>query len=465
MKRLSFPGRGIVSVPLALLLVAASTPGPSQARRAQAGTSISVVYSATYLFDSNALAATWWNRIKKEFQAQHPGVTLNLIGEQGSDTDEVNKIYLMLRSASTTPDVLSIPTDPIGAMGASGYLQPLNSYVAKWSKWKQISPAIQNESAVNGQVLAINSGNNDFGLLYDVRIFKKAGLPVPWHPHSWADILAAARKIKALNLPKTYPIWLMAGQANGAVTVLQGTANLLVGATQPTIFDAKTNKWVVRSSGLTDTFQFYHTLASEGLGAPTGDLFTPQVFAPLYQKWVRAEQFPIIFAGNWSPGNCLPFLGGINWPQGKQIYQATAIPTENGQKPGVATAIGGWAFSMTAASKHKDLAWALIQLMSDTQNIVDMGNWSGVVPPATVDGFSKAYVNFLPPYNAEFNSYLQYGTTLPSGAAYPKYVQAMNDTTGQLMQNPSMTAKQAADYFANEVTQLIGDSSQVETLS
>jgi maltose-binding protein MalE len=120
---------------------------------------------------------------------------------------------------------------------------------------------------------------------------------------------------------------------------------------------------------------------------------------------------------------------------------------------------------MTSASKHKDLAWDLVQLMSNTQNIVDMGNWSGVVPPATVDGFSKSYVNFLPPYNAEFNAWLQYGTTLPSGAEYPKWVHAMNDTTGQLMQNAGMTAKQAADYFANEVSQLIGDSSMVETLN
>ena len=435
----------------------------SPARAPYAGITISVVYSQTYLFDGTADAIAWWKSIKQQFEKLYPGSHLTLVPEQGTDEDEVSKINLMLRSASTTPDVLSIPTAPVGAMAVSGYLQPLNSYVATWTKWKQFPPAIQQESAVNGQIYGVNTGNNDCGLLYSKPLFAKAGLPRDWHPRTWADLIAAATRIRSSS-PKVHPLFMMAGKANGAITVLQGAGNLLVGAKQPTIFDTKTGKWVVRSSGLADLFTFIHTMASQHLLGPTGDVFTPQIFTPLLNTWLRNQRYAMAIACNWMPATWLgPAYGGVLWPQSKQVWGATAMPTEAGQKPGIATVLGGWTFSMAASSQHKDLAWKLIQLMSDTKNIITLGNQSGVIPPAVSDTNSKAYVDFLPPYNAIFNSFLPSGTTLPAGPAYPKWAEAMNDTTGQLMQNTSMTGQQAQDSFAQEATQLIGPD-QVETL-
>jgi multiple sugar transport system substrate-binding protein len=205
-------------------------------------------------------------------------------------------------------------------------------------------------------------------------------------------------------------------------------------------------------------------MSSEGLLGPTSDVFTPQIFTPLLTNWLRNQKYGIAVACNWMPAVWLgPQLGGVTWTQGKHVWGAAAMPTEFGQKPGIATVIGGWTFSMSAASKHKDLAWDLIKLMSEPKNIVTLGNQSGVIPPAQSIGNSPAYVNFLVPYNKIFNSFLPYGTTLPSGPAYPKWAEAMNDTTGQIMQNPGMTGQQAQDFFAQEATQLIGPD-QVETL-
>jgi multiple sugar transport system substrate-binding protein len=458
-----------LSTVVTLVLILMVGPGHSRASapasHARAGVTISVVYSQTYLFDDTPHAIAWWKSIKQQFEKRYPGDHLTLIPEQGTDEDEVSKINLMLRSPATTPDVLSIPTAPVGAMAAAGYLEPLNSYVAKWAKWKDIPPAIQQESAVNGQIYGVNTGNNDCGLLYDRPYFTKAGIAVPWKPRTWADILSAARKIKK-NLPKVHPFFMMAGKANGAITVLQGDGNLLVGARQPTIFDSKTGKWVVRSSGLLDLFGFLHTMSAEGLLGPTGDVFTPQIFTPLLNNWLPHQKYAMAVACNWMPAVWLaPSLGtgGINWAQGRNVWGAVAMPTEFGQKPGIATVIGGWTFSMAASSKHKDMAWNLIKLMSESNNIITLGNQSGVIPPAKSDGDSPAYVNFLVPYNAIFNSFLPAGTTLPSGAAYPKWAEAMNDTTGAIMQNPGMTGQQAQDMFAQEATQLIGPD-QVETL-
>src|SRR5579872_581859 len=163
----------IASVAIALLLVASSGlgTGQTQARHSAANTTITVVESASYLFDTAALTTQWWAEIKKEFEAKNPGVTLKVIAEPGIDVDEVNKINLMLRSPSTTPDVLSIPDWAVGGMAAASYLEPLDTYVATWDKWKQISPAVQQQHAFNGKIWAINAGNNDQGLLYDIPMF------------------------------------------------------------------------------------------------------------------------------------------------------------------------------------------------------------------------------------------------------------------------------------------------------
>jgi len=455
------------AVIVTLLLVASTGPRVSSAstvpQGAYAGVTISVVYSQTYLFDGTPQAIAWWKSIKKQFEQRYPGSHLTLIPEQGTDEDEVSKINLMLRSPSTTPDVLSIPTAPVGAMAAAGYLQPLNSLVANWSKWKDIPTAIQQESSFNGQVYGVNTGNNDCGLLYSRPLFRKAGIAVPWTPHTWADLLTAARKIKKSS-PKVHPFFMMAGKANGAITVLQGAGNLLLGAKQPTIFDTKTQKWVASSSGLLDLFGFIHSMESEGLLGPTGDIFTPQIFTPLLNDWLRNQKYAIAIGCNWMPATWLgPTFGGVTWPQGKDVWGAAGMPTEFGQKPGITTVLGGWTFSLSAASKHKDMGWNLIKLMSEPSNIITLGNESGVIPPARSDTSSAAYVNFLKPYNAIFNAFLPYGKPLPSGPAYPKWTEAMNDTTGALMQNPGMTGQQALAQFSQEATQLISPD-QVETL-
>ena len=97
---------------------------------------------------------------------------------------------------------------------------------------------------------------------------------MPWTPHNWNDILNAARTIKA-KLPHIIPVWLNAGSSSGDNGILQGAGNLLAGSTVPTIYDKKTQKWVVDSPGLREVLDFYHSVYSEGMGANLSDLFSP----------------------------------------------------------------------------------------------------------------------------------------------------------------------------------------------
>src|SRR5262249_2477450 len=186
------------AVTLSLIVAAGPRAGlaSAPARHAGAGVTFSVAYSSEYVFDTSAAAPVWWKSIKKQYEQRYPGNHLRLVPIPGSDVDETTKLNLMVRSASTTPDVMQIPTAPLGAMAAVGYLESSNKYVQSWPKWKEIPHNVQFESAVNGQIYGVINGNNNCGLFYDRLYFKKAGLTTNWHPRTWADVINAARAIK-----------------------------------------------------------------------------------------------------------------------------------------------------------------------------------------------------------------------------------------------------------------------------
>ena len=121
----------------------------------------------------------------------------------------------MNASASTAPDVMYEDTFLVNSDVAAGYLAPLNSYVSKWSGWKEFSPAAQAAAkGADGQIYGVSMGTDTRGLYYNKVVFAKAGLPVPWHPTTWAQVLAAAAKIKATE-PGVTPMNVYGGTGQG----------------------------------------------------------------------------------------------------------------------------------------------------------------------------------------------------------------------------------------------------------
>ena len=251
-----------------------SLAGAPLPARAADKTVISVAYGETYVFDTEDLTKQWWNGIKQQFEAKYPNVTLKLVPIGGGYDDIINKLSLLYRSPETAPDVAQIATPVIAQFAASGYLLPIDHLVTTTDWWPHFPKAIQGEGVYAGKLYAVNTGENDSQLYYDMGMFKQAGLPVPWTPHSWNDILTAARAIKA-KVPGIIPVWLNAGTSSGDNGILQGAGNMLAGSTEPTIYDTNTGKWVVDSTGLREVLDFYHSVYNEGMGAKISDLFSP----------------------------------------------------------------------------------------------------------------------------------------------------------------------------------------------
>jgi len=432
-------------------------------RGAQAAdkTVLTLAYSETYVFDTEDFTKKWWGGIKTEFEKEHPDVTVQLEPINGGYDDIINKLSLLYRSPATAPDIAQMATPTVDQFASSGYLLPLDKYLATASWWKKFPPAIQSEGAWQGKTYSVNTGENDSQLYYNIPMFKKVGLPVPWQPKSWDDILNAARVIKA-KLPGTVPLWILAGTGSGDNTLLMGFNNLLPGSDTPTIFDGKTQKWVVDSPGIREVLGFYHAVYSEHLGAALSDLFsTSGVTAPVFliQKQKVAITFGSNFyGGNWSNTICTPC-----WPQAAQIAGVAPIPTMKGQAPGIATTIGGWDLVASATTKHPDLTWQLLDLMENEENQINAANWAGFVPGDADYVKSADFLNFAVPYNAVSAQVLPDGVIEPPNANYLIWSRGVQEATGALAQHPDTSVDAAvkiiSDYVSNQL-----DPSQVETL-
>ncbi|MCU1490873.1 MAG: hypothetical protein JWM85_2278 [Acidimicrobiaceae bacterium] len=423
---------------------------------------ISVLYTNNYVFDSDALAAKWWNSIAKQWKSADPSAKLTLLGTGGTDVDEMNKAAVLFRSPSQTPCVIQLPTSYVGEFAGSGYLASLNSYVSGSSApsfWTGMPKSVQAISTINGQVDAVNAGNNDSGILYNKVMLKKAGVAVPWTPKTWQDVISAAKKVKKAY-PKVYALWAAAGVSAGPTNVLQGIGNLIDGSTNPVMFDSKTGKWVVNSPGLRATLSFYQTVFADGLGAPTSQLFRSDSVGqpPLLMK---QGKLAIALGSNWYTGDWLP-TSGAPWPQASSTVGVAPIPTENGQAPGNATTIGGWAWAISKACPDKATAWKFITLAQNPTNQLNTAVWSGFVPPDSSVGTQAAFTKSSL-YQAQFSQYAANGVALPNNTNFPVYARALNTVTGNFAQNPKTSLSSALATMKQLVTEQLGANS-VETL-
>ena len=424
---------------------------------------ITVAYSTTYVFDSDETSVIWWNKVKKEFEAAYPKAKLNLQGFNGTDVDLVNKVALEYKNPSTTPDVFMLPSGYVGQWVGSDYLLPLDSFVNDATKapfWSTFPKVIQDESRINGKVYAVNTGENNSAIYYNTSMLQKAGISLPWSPKNWDDLLAAARAVKASG-QKVVAFWAPAGTSAGAGGVLQGSANMVYGSSTPTIFDYKTNKWVVDSPGLREVFSFYKSIYSEGLGGSTSDLFSPKaVGRPVVL--LKDHQMAIAIGSNWFADAWTE--DNRHWGTAAQEASAIPIPTSHGQAPGSASTLGGWAVAISKVTKHPQLSWGLLKVIQSDDNQTYIANRAGFVPPNQTVAKSLGYLEFAPPFNKAFGDALPNSRLVPSEQeGYPVWVQGIGQATGQIATDPSTSVDAAIKILKDTVTNQVG-ADKVETL-
>ncbi|MBT1095838.1 extracellular solute-binding protein [Streptomyces chartreusis] len=365
------PVRPTASLPtlLALTLAAAGTLTACGGGSGSDPDTVKVSYKQS-MDNSIKVMDTYLADIKKQFEKANPGKKVEFVPIKAPDSEYYTKLQQMLRSPKTAPDLVYEDTFLINSDITSGYLKPLDPYLAKWQDWNQfIDTAQAAAEGEDGKTYGVPDGTDTRGLWFSKDVFKKAGLPADWQPKTWNDVLDAARTIKE-KVPGVIPLNVYTGKPVGEAATMQTFEMLLYGTNDGTadpLYDKSAKKWVAGSKGFKDSLSFVETVYKEKLGPEVSDALDPNVGTRIRGEWLPKGKLGIALDGSWLPQDWLPG-SGHEWPEWSEELGLAAMPTQNGQAPGKVSMSGGWTWSIPAKAGNPDLAFEFIKTMQTKAN-------------------------------------------------------------------------------------------------
>ncbi|MDX3136466.1 extracellular solute-binding protein [Streptomyces europaeiscabiei] len=389
--------------------------------------------------------------VKKQFEKANPGKKVKLVPIKAPDSEYYTKVQQMLRSPKTAPDLVYEDTFLINSDITSGYLKPLDDYLADWKDWDQfIDTARTAAKAEDGKTYGIPDGTDTRGLWFDKAIFEKAGLPADWQPKNWADILSAARTIKD-KVPDVIPLNVYTGKPAGEAATMQGFEMLLYGTQDATaagasdpLYDEKSKKWKAGTQGFKDALTFVETVYKEKLGPEVSDALDPNISTRVRGELLPEGKLGINLDGSWLPQDWLPGSGHA-WPQWSEKLGLAHMPTQNGQSPGKVSMSGGWTWAIPAKAGNPDLAFEFIETMQSKANAQ---KWyianSGIAVRKDVAS-DPAYAEAQP--GIKFFTDLVSSTHYrPAYPAYPKVSTAIQEAMESVTTQDASVSEAAKNY-------------------
>jgi multiple sugar transport system substrate-binding protein len=257
----------VLVLTFALAALTAGAAGQPEAARGAPAVTLTITANAVIGGKNNAEASWIVNYVIPNFERTHPGVTVRFAGSGAADEAYKAQIALDRRTGGGA-DIMSIDGIWVGEFAEARFIRPLQSVVGpsytRWAGWKQIPKAVQANASFRGIRYGIPAGTDGRIIYFNKTLFGRAGLPQRWQPRSWADILAAARRIKS-RLPDVTPLQVNAGTAMGEATTAQGFLPLLHG-TGKRIYNPGTRKWLGNTRELRAVLNFYRQVYTTGLG-------------------------------------------------------------------------------------------------------------------------------------------------------------------------------------------------------
>lgn len=389
----------------------------------------------------------WLTSVKTEFEKAHPGVTVELQPIQGAQY--ATKIPLLMSDPSSAPEVLAEDSFMINADSEAGYLEPLK--VDSWSDWSNFNEAIK--AAAKGKddkTYGVPFSTDVRGLYYNKELFKKAGLPVPWEPKNWQDILTASQTIHE-KLPDIIPFWMNSGKAGQEATTMQTFEMLLYGTANPLY---ENSKWITQSPGILSSLNFINNIYSNGFGPPLSQVLTAQAGQVLETDLMPNQKVAIALNGNWLTGTWAA-SGSKPWPEALDVYDFVKMPTENGQAPGFTSMSGGWTLAVGAKSVEKELGWEFIQLAINEKHNKEFAMLDGALTPRLDVAKDKEYSEQPGTLYAKAADFITYTHVRPSTADYPVVSTAIQEMVEKVV-TQGASPQDAMTQYAQSVERSVG---------
>jgi multiple sugar transport system substrate-binding protein len=149
---------------------------------------------------------TWWTgqadqpeqmleKMAKEFHSAHPNVTIKVSSGAPTTDDLLQKISAGFVSGDY-PDISYAYGSWAGELASSGRMQDITKKVADPAvKWSEFPQSAQQTAKPSGKVIGFPAVVDDLSIIYNKRLFDKAGLSYPTNDWTWDQFRAAAKKL------------------------------------------------------------------------------------------------------------------------------------------------------------------------------------------------------------------------------------------------------------------------------
>ena len=397
---------------------------------------------------------------KEKMRAEGRDVDLQFIQFGGSD-EALQQQYALDLSVRAGADIMAFDGFWVPEFVEAGYLKPLDEVagpkVWEWEGWQHIPEGLRGLLSFNNKIYGLALGTDVRKLYYRADLFEQAGIPMPWEPKSWEDVLETARLIKE-RLPGVTPLQINAGTAMGEATTMQGYFMVLLG-TGVHMYDFERGKWVVEHPGILDTLRFYKTIyVDAGLGDRRLQLVAQgreQSFAQF-----RDGKIAILAEGDWFWRSVV--APGSEWepPQGRAaVVRWAPMPA---QEPGkgyggtdFVSISGGTGYVLNPFTKNPDLAWELLSFMFSTEMMLKLQE---IQPGIRIR--DDVPVVGDPVMSAMAAKLLPVSTVRPQLPVYPRVSLEAQLMTERVITG-EMTPEEAMKAYAEAVVELVGEENVI----
>ncbi|MFJ3404810.1 ABC transporter substrate-binding protein [Promicromonospora sp. NPDC090134] len=140
---------------------------------------------------TNPARTTLIRELLDEFEAENPGVTVDLVSPPTDQADQ--KLQQMLQSGKGV-DVLEVRDSTVGAFSNNGWLHDLSDDATAWAGWDDLTDNAQAVTAEDGARYYVPYGFYGLSLFYRTDLVEDAGFDGP--PASWEELLEQASAIQ-----------------------------------------------------------------------------------------------------------------------------------------------------------------------------------------------------------------------------------------------------------------------------
>jgi ABC-type glycerol-3-phosphate transport system substrate-binding protein len=340
----------------------------------------------------------------KSFEAANPGITIKTTV---MDWTDIGPALLRGSAAGRVPDVTMMFSAVIGIHVAAKSLQPLDPYIAKWSKESQQDIVIfPNAKDREGHVYGLPWEMRVTGILYRKDLLDKAGLGVP---KTLPELVAAAKRV---GPPGGVGIGIGFSPAKPDAAMDWFIPTLVGMGAKPLNQDGTANFQTPQMKQLIGWIR--DVINTEKMLPPDVALLGDD------QVQTFAEAGRTVFLPKMTHR-----LGFIRDKSGLgQDYQMMNAPTFDPAKPAPAY-VQGWNLSIPRGAKNPDGAWKLIEHWTSKDIQVLQGKKAGYLPVRTSAAADPA---FSDPSAAHIKWALEYSSKYPLDFEWPTNISFLYST-------------------------------------